>query len=774
MLKTNQTGNEMKKDAVKMAGWKSSVWVRAVLFMVLGAMFYVGLATNLLPEKYDIAVGQPSEKDIAAPKQIADKKAYSEAQEAAAENVAPLYPIVLMKNERMLTTMFNQIEKLNLDKDFSLLEKVELYRRSIPQYFTDYVEDFMTTSRNNGTYSESLLTEMSKRIEEQTYRLPEEIYIKMARLSKEDLDAMRPVAAEIVSKLMSDSIADASVARAKVAEYVNASSLSERSAREVVQELVRLAITPNKFYDEEGTKLAKIQARENTQQVFIEPGELIVSKGEVITQDTYDLLKEQGLLKTDVSYWPEFGLLLLSSMLSLVLFMFMRQKSTTTFKYNNSQLLMLVLIFGIQVLILQIIALTQSDTTIYLGYVTPFALGVILITLLIDVSLAQVSTVIFSIISSIMLNTAQGEMFSYEFFFITMVTSYAAIFSIHRASQRSTILKAGIMICIFGSITVFMLAMLNGNMLSDREIMLSAVFAFGGGLVTSVLVLGLMPFFEITFGILSALKLVELSNPNHPLLRKLLTETPGTYHHSVMVGNLAEQAAEAIGANGLLCRVGAFYHDIGKTKRPSYFIENQNNMDNPHDFIDPKLSTSIIVAHARDGADMLKDYKLPKPIRDIAEQHHGTTFLKFFYFKALKQAEADGVEPDFTEDDFRYPGPKAQSKEAAVVGIADSVEAAVRSLRKPTVEQIESIIQKIIKDRLDDNQFNECDLTIRELDVVAHALKEAVMGIFHSRIEYPDQLKTKEQPQAESGEGKTLDGPKQTTSDEEPSSEPKS
>lgn len=775
MLKTNHTGSGVKSNTVKMAGWKYSVWIRAVLFIVLGAMFYVGLATNMLPEKYDIAVGQPSEKDIAAPKQIADKKAYSEAQEEAAENVAPLYPIILMKNERMLDTMFNQIEKLNLDKEFSLLEKAELYRRSIPQYFTDFVSNFMTTSRNNATYSDSLLTEMSKRIEEQTYRLPEEIYIKMARLSKEDLDEMRPVAIDIVSKLMGDSIADASVARAKVAEYVNASSLSERAAREVVQELVRLAITPNKFYDEEGTKLAKVQARENTPQVFIEQGELIVSKGEVITQDTYDLLKEQGLLKTDVNLWPEFGLLILSSMLSLVLFMYMRQVSITTFKYNNSQLLMLVLIFGIQVLILQIIALTQSDTTIYLGYIAPFALGVILITLLIDVSLAQVSTVIFSIISSIMLNTAQGEMFSYEFFFITMVTSYAAIFSIHRASQRSTILKAGIMVCIFGSITVFMLAMLSDGALSDRDTMLSAVFAFGGGLVTSVLVLGLMPFFEITFGILSALKLVELSNPNHPLLRKLLTETPGTYHHSVMVGNLAEQAAEAIGANGLLCRVGAFYHDIGKTKRPSYFIENQNNMDNPHDFIDPKLSTSIIVAHARDGADLLKDYKLPKPIRDIAEQHHGTTFLKFFYYKALKQAEADGVEPDFTEDDFRYPGPKAQSKEAAVVGIADSVEAAVRSLRKPTVEQIESIIQKIIKDRLDDNQFNECDLTIRELDVVAHSLKEAVMGIFHSRIEYPDQLKPKEQPQIESAEPKTEDKPEQqTASGAESQPDPKS
>ena len=146
--------------------------------------------------------------------------------------------------------------------------------------------------------------------------------------------------------------------------------------------------------------------------------------------------------------------------------------------------------------------------------------------------------------------------------------------------------------------------------------------------------MGLLPFFEVAFGILSPLKLVELSNPNHPLLRKLLTETPGTYHHSVMVGNLSEAAAESIGADGLLCRVGSYYHDIGKTKRPSYFIENQTNIENPHDRIDPNLSKSIIIAHPRDGVEMLKDFKMPKPIRDIAEQHHGTTFLHFFYHKA--------------------------------------------------------------------------------------------------------------------------------------------
>ncbi len=236
---------------------------------------------------------------------------------------------------------------------------------------------------------------------------------------------------------------------------------------------------------------------------------------------------------------------------------------------------------------------------------------------------------------------------------------------------------------------------------------------------------------------------MELSNPNHPLLRKLLTETPGTYHHSVMVGNLSEAAAESIGADGLLCRVGSYYHDIGKTKRPSYFIENQTNIENPHDRIDPNLSKSIIIAHPRDGVEMLKDFKMPKPIRDIAEQHHGTTLLHFFYHKAVKQAEDEGSEKEIREEDFRYPGPKAQSKEAAIVGIADSVEAAVRSLRNPTLEQIDSMVHKIIKSRLDDGQFNECDLTLKELDKIAKTLNETLLGIFHSRIEYPSELAPK-------------------------------
>ncbi|ACX64046.1 HD family phosphohydrolase [Paenibacillus sp. Y412MC10] len=724
----------------KNSGWKYSVATRYILFLLLALLFYISLASKLLPERYDIQVNTKSEKNIVAPVQIEDSKATLKAQEAAAENVQPIYPLVPLRNDVLVTQILDRIERLNQDVDISSAEKVEIYRKEIPRMAREFVQNFVSANSTNEAYSKELLQEMQRVIEEQTYRIPEETFIKIPRLNSEDIIQMKPVAREIVSRLMLNEIVDADTARTRVAERVNTSSLNDRTAREVVQELASLTITANKFYDEVATKNAKVEARENTPPVFIKQGDTLVAKGQLITPELYELLGKNGLLKDDINYWPELGVLLLSVLLSLGILMFIRQSEPGKFKYNNSQLLMLVLVYVITLITMHLTAFLQSDSQMYVGYLAPVAIGAILVTLLLETSLAYFSVIIFSIMASVILNV-QGELFDFKFGLFAAVTSCVAIFSIHRASQRSTMLKGGIMASLFGALIVFIMLLLNNDTWTTTETLYSIGFAIAGGLLTAILVIGLMPFFEVTFGILSALKLVELSNPNHPLLRKLLTETPGTYHHSVMVGNLSEAAAEAIGANGLLCRVGSYYHDIGKTKRPIYFIENQNNMENPHDSIEPKLSKSIIVAHARDGVEMLKEYKLPKPIRDIAEQHHGTTFLHYFYHKAVRQAEEQGVEPDFTEDDFRYPGPKAQSKESAIVGIADSVEAAVRSLRKPTVEQVESMIEKIIKGRLDDHQFNDCDLTMKELDIIAKTLKETVMGIFHSRIEYPEDVK---------------------------------
>lgn len=730
-------------------GWKYSAVTRYALFLLLGLVFYFSLSPELLPKKYDIKENTYSAKEITAPKQILDKKATLKAAEEAAESVSPKYTIISMKPENLVTSLLDRIDRLNEDDLISQSDKVTITKGVIPERVNDFILNFINSSRNSGTYSDTLLDEMLSVIKDQAYVIPEETYIKIPRLTSQDIIEMKPVARDIVTRLMNDQITDAQTARAKVAEQVSISSLSQRTAREVVQELVRLVIVPNKFYDEEATKEAKVQARENTPDVYIEQGDVLVAKGQLITPELYALLDESGLLSNEVNYWPQLGLFLLAFMLSAGLLVFIRYSGGASgFKYNNSQLLMLVLVFIITIISMRLVAVLQTNVRDFVGYLAPVAIGAMLIAMLLDMSLAYFCSILISVLASVIFNVQPNSVFDFTFGFFAIVVSYVAIFATHRAGQRSTLLKGGIMVSLFGCLTVFMLILLGGEPWKNVETLYAIGFAFASGLLTAVLVIGIMPFFEATFGILSALKLVELSNPNHPLLRKLLTETPGTYHHSVMVGNLSEAAAEAIGADGLLCRVGSYYHDIGKTKRPFYFIENQNNMENPHDSIEPKLSKSIIVAHARDGVEMQREYKLPKPIRDIAEQHHGTTFLHYFYHKALKQAEEKGVEPDFTEEDFRYPGPKAQSKEAAVVGIADSVEAAVRSLRKPTVLQVETMIEKIIKSRLDDHQFDECDLTIKELDIIARTLKETVMGIFHSRIEYPEDVR---KPKKEEG-----------------------
>jgi putative nucleotidyltransferase with HDIG domain len=722
-------------------GWKYSNGVRVLLFLLLALVFYMSLYAKLVPQVYDIALGTTSEKTIYAPRQIENSIATEQAKEDAAKRVQPVYRIVNLKNDALIDAIYDKLFQINADEEVKFDDKVSIYRRVIPQLISDLENQSIKSLRVSGQYNDSLLEQIQQGLAEQQYPLPEESYFKLPRLTKDDLAAMRPVTKDIVTKLMNDQILDAQTVRAKVAELVNTSNLTKNTSREMVTEISRAVITPNKFFDQKGTDDAKGQARENVKPVYINKNDVLVKVGDVITEEIYARLDKLELLKDKANYLPQVGLGILSALLSFVIFMFVRQ-SLLPIKYNNSQFVMLILIFLINVTCMKIISLVQNLDYPYIGYLAPTALGSILIAILLDAPLAFISSVLFSLMASIIFNTEHVLLFDFRFGLVSLVVCFSAVFTIQRASQRATILKAGLMIAFFSALTISSMLLMEDHF-QQREAIMSLSFAAAGGLLTVVLVIGLLPFFEVAFGILSPLKLVELSNPNHPLLRKLLTETPGTYHHSVMVGNLSEAAAESIGADGLLCRVGSYYHDIGKTKRPSYFIENQTNIENPHDRIDPNLSKSIIIAHPRDGVEMLKDFKMPKAIRDIAEQHHGTTLLHFFYHKAVKQAEEEGSEKEIREEDFRYTGPKAQSKEAAIVGIADSVEAAVRSLRNPTLEQIDSMVHKIIKSRLDDGQFNECDITLKELDKIAKTLNETLLGIFHSRIEYPSELAPK-------------------------------
>ncbi|MGO4269993.1 HD family phosphohydrolase, partial [Paenibacillus sp. TAF58] len=662
-MKTNEV--QMKgKFHYQLNGWKYSKGIRVLLFLLLALIFYMSLYVKLVPQVYDIVLGTTSEKTIYAPRQIENAIATEQAKEDAAKRVQPVYRIVNLKNDTLIDVIYDKLLQINADEEVKFDDKVSIYRRVIPQLISDTQNQSIKSLRINGQYNDLLLEQIGQGLAEQNYPLPEETYFKLPRLTKDDLAAMRPVTKDIVNKLMNDQIVDAQTARAKVAELVNTSNLTKNTSREMVTEISRALITPNKFFDQKGTEDAKGQARESVKPVYINKNEVLVKVGDVITEEIYARLDKLELLKDKANYLPQLGLSIISALLSFAIYMFVRQ-SALPINHNNSQLVMLILIFLINVIGMKLISLVQNLDYPYIGYLAPTALGSILIAILLDAPLAFIASVLFSLMASIIFNTEHVLLFDYRYGLVSLAICFSAVFTIQRASQRATILKAGLMIAFFSMLTITSMLLMEDHF-QKKEALLSLSFAAAGGLLTVVFVIGLLPFFEVAFGILSPLKLVELSNPNHPLLRKLLTETPGTYHHSVMVGNLSEAAAESIGADGLLCRVGSYYHDIGKTKRPSYFIENQTNIENPHDRIDPNLSKSIIIAHPRDGVEMLKDFKMPKPLRDIAEQHHGTTLLHYFYHKAVKQAADEGSEKEIREEDFRYP----RNAVPAIVGFA--------------------------------------------------------------------------------------------------------
>ena len=319
-------------------------------------------------------------------------------------------------------------------------------------------------------------------------------------------------------------------------------------------------------------------------------------------------------------------------------------------------------------------------------------------------------------------------------FMLINTVSMIAISKI-KFSKRFDLIVTGLKISLAGVVIVSCVYLLEkflidiDNLLILRDLML----IFLNGILSGIIALGTLPILESTFGIMA-----ELADHNQPLLKRLQFEAPGTYHHSLMVSNLAEAAAESIGANPILARVGSFYHDVGKLKRPLFFVENQSyfGIENPHTKLNPRLSKMVITAHPKDGVEIAKEYHLPSVIHAFILQHHGEGLASYFYNQAVAE---EGVE-NVKEEQFRYTGPKPNMKETAILMIADAVESAVRSLKSPSNEEIEEIIEKIIKDRLNDGQFSDCPLTLKDLKVIATTFNRILRGMQHNRIKYQQSI----------------------------------
>ena len=272
-----------------------------------------------------------------------------------------------------------------------------------------------------------------------------------------------------------------------------------------------------------------------------------------------------------------------------------------------------------------------------------------------------------------------------------------------------------------------------------NDLLLDGLWYAGSAGMAGLFMTALLPIIEQWFDIQTDISLLELSDANHPLLKQLVQQAPGTYNHSINVASISESAAKAIGANGLLCRVGAYFHDIGKVRKPEYFIENQSGGENKHDDLEPTMSTIVIVAHVKDGAEMGRLHKLPKRIIDMIEQHHGTTVVEYFFNRATKLMEGDEDATPVEKDDFRYPGPKPQTPEAAIMMLADSVESASRALREPAPARIENLVGKIIKNKLNDGQLDECSITLQQLHMVEESIIKSLNAMYHGRVSYPEQ-----------------------------------
>lgn len=361
-----------------------------------------------------------------------------------------------------------------------------------------------------------------------------------------------------------------------------------------------------------------------------------------------------------------------------------------------------------------------------LEYSIPVALGGLLLALLFNSRLAFAGALAISILTSLL--AADG----FRFFLYSLVSSLAAIFALVGQKDRATLLKAGAAVGLANLYSILAWSLLSGT---TEWLGFHLLCGLASGLFVAILSLGLLPLFEYLFEVATDFRLLELCNLNHPLLKEMILKAPGTYHHSVVVGTLAEAAAEAIGANALLCRVGAYYHDIGKITKPSYFVENQQNVRSRHAKLGPSLSSLVIVSHVKAGIELCRAYGLPQTVLEMIPQHHGTRLILFFYHKAKGAEESD--QGEVQEEKFRYPGPKPQTKEAAILMLADAVEAASRALTERTPGRFQVLVAKIVNAIFADGQLRECELTFSELRLIEESFVRILSGIYHRRVEYP-------------------------------------
>ena len=685
------------------------------LFIALmGAVTYLALLAMLLavfaPEQYDLRAGQVSPITITASKDVED----TVATQALIDEAVAAVPVSYTLDEGVQPAVMASFSDV-----FDAMEEVRAGVQGGDDP-TALIE------------AQALLPDLE---------LAEEDVGLLLSLDEETFAALRSSVMGIADELLASRVAEGgeNEARVKLERELDNSGLFSDAAVDLAGRAAAACLRPNMLIDQETTDLNRQKAADSVEPVVYLKGRNIVRSGEIITRAQIAMLESLGMLKgnrsIDVLMYVGVALLAFLVLLMLAIYMITYEQEILR-DARRTGLLCVILIVTCGICMV-----SQSLNQ----FLVPVALGVMLTTLLLKSRLALIVNLALGALSGLMNSGVSGSFATS--LIIVMMTSIVSgplcIALIRNKTQRVVVLLAGLMVCLSNMLTTLAVGLITET--NTANVLSWALWSGGSGLLSGVLCMGLQPLLEWVFNLVTPAKLMELSNPNHPLIRRMILEASGTYHHSIIVANLAEAAADAIGANGLLARVGAYYHDVGKLKRPMYFKENQIG-DNPHDRTDPMVSAAILTAHPSDGVALAEKFRMPQPILDIIQQHHGDTPVIYFYDRCLKQNGAENV----NIDDFRYPGPRPQTREAAVVMLADTIEAAARTAPDRSSEALETLIRKLIRDKIDDGQLNESPMTMVDIEKATKAFVMVLSGVFHQRVEYPDM---KIPPKKERGSG---------------------
>ncbi len=722
-----------------------SVLILALCFLILlGVLVMVAS-----PRQHDIRVGEPAQETIKATKDIEDKIATERLREQAAnslgEGILRKDTAVAQLSSDMLAEYLASMRRVRASyaRDLAATPTPSPSPSPTPMTTIDPDGNEIPLPPEEGEPSpspgptiepsptpdpvEDALDSLSAALS--ALNLTQREMRAVLSVDEMSFDGMAEIVHSLVQETMEEGVRDGTLAERQQELTLRLLGQGlDTDMMNVANALIAAVLRENVFEDTEATEAEREQLADAVEPVIYQKGQNIVQAGEVVTAQQYAMLSELGLLQAEgADAYMYLGMSLLAALMFAVVLIYLFQ-----FEKRLLQEPRLMLLLSIISLLQVLLGLAVRQLSPYL---IPVQLGTLLIAILLSPGLGLMMNTVFGVCAGVLATGDDGILTApmFQLLLVSVFVGAVAVFLSRFASRRSRLLYAGFAL---GALD-FLCAAGTGVLMNANftENLYNGLLCAGGGLLSAVLAVGLLPLLESMFNLVTPQMLLELSTPTQPLLRQLQTEAPGTYHHSILVANLAEAAADQVGANALLCRVGSYYHDIGKTRRPIFFKENQMDQPNPHEGMEPQVSAAILAAHVRDGLAMAEKYKLPVPIRDLIAQHHGDSFMAFFYHKALTEAEKTGKEVD--PRDYSYDGPKPQTKEAAILMMADGVEAAARTLKDRSGEAIARFVHEMVHGKLDAGQLDEAPLTLRDLDQIEKAFVKTLTGIYHERIEYP-------------------------------------